>query len=212
MPSTPKLSRYKRRLGYQSAKSPAALNEIRGCMWIFGYGSLMWDGWETHRGCIHRVTAELRGYARTFNKLSVRNWGTPRYPGPTLNLIASKSLCRGIAFEFPEMRSADIMAYLIRREGKNFTLNELPIVLKGGTAVTASVPLYEGPNVLPPTSAPEIAAMALRAKGVSGSCAEYIKGVADHLAQLGIDDPAVASLCAALVKARLGGPAGLNGA
>jgi cation transport protein ChaC len=170
-------------------------------MWMFGYGSLMWDGWETDRGCLRRVTAALRGYARTFNKLSVRYWGTRPYPGPTLNLVASESCCCGTAFEFPEARCADIVAYLVRREGKNFTLNELPIVLEGGAAVTASVPLYRGPNVIPPTSASEIAAMALRAKGVSGSCASYIKGVADHLGELGIDDPAVVDLCAALANA-----------
>jgi len=98
-------------------------------MWVFGYGSLMWDGWEADRGCLGRVTAELRGYARAFNKLSVRNWGTRLYPGPTLNLIASDSSCRGIAFEFPEARRADTVAYLIQREGKNFTLIERPIIL-----------------------------------------------------------------------------------
>jgi cation transport protein ChaC len=89
----------------------------------------MWDGWEADRGCLGRVTAELRGYARAFNKLSVRNWGTRLYPGPTLNLIASDSSCRGIAFEFPEARRADTVAYLIQREGKNFTLIERPIIL-----------------------------------------------------------------------------------
>jgi glutathione-specific gamma-glutamylcyclotransferase len=144
-------------------------------MWVFGYGSLMWDHWETSRGCLQRVTAELQGYSRTFNKLSVRNWGTRLYPGPTLNLIASGSSCRGIAFEFSEGRRADIVAYLAHREGRNFTLNEQPIVLETGVAVTTLVALYEGTNVLPPTSASEIAAMALRAKGVSGSCADYIR-------------------------------------
>lgn len=170
-------------------------------MWVFGYGSLMWDGWETDRGCLRRVTAELRGYARTFNKLSVRNWGTPPCPGPTLNLIAGDSSCWGIAFEFPKASGADIVTYLAQREGKNFSLSERPIVLEGGAAVTALVPLYQGPNVIPPTNASEIAAMALRAKGVNGSCADYIKGVADHLRELGINDPAVADLCAALAKA-----------
>jgi cation transport protein ChaC len=170
-------------------------------MWVFGYGSLMWGGWETDRGCLHRVNGELRGYSRTFNKLSVRNWGTRSHPGPTLNLIASDSSCRGIAFEFPEARRAEIVAYLVRREGNNFTLNERPIVLGGGATVTALVALYQGPNVIPPTSASEVAAMALRAKGVSGSGADYIKGVADHIRELGIDDPAIDDLCLALDKA-----------
>jgi glutathione-specific gamma-glutamylcyclotransferase len=110
-------------------------------MWVFGYGSLMWDGWEIDRGCLRRMTGELRGYVRRFNKLSVRNWGTRPYPGPTLNLVASNSSCRGIVFEFPESRRAEIMAYLVQREGENFTLSERPIVLGGGAAV-AALPLY----------------------------------------------------------------------
>jgi cation transport protein ChaC len=147
------------------------------------------------------VTAELRDYARAFNKLSVRNWGSRTYPGPTLNLIASTASCRGIAFEFPEERRAEILAYLIQREGKNFRLGEKSIVLEGDTAITAFVPIYHGPNVIPSTSAPEIAAMALRAKGLSGSSADYVKSVAKNLLALGIEDPAVTDLCAALVKA-----------
>ena len=127
-------------------------------MWVFGYGSLMWDGWEAHHGCLRRVTAELRGYSRTFNKRSVRNWGTRLHPGPTLNLVAGNTSCRGVVFEFPESSRAEIVAYLIRREGT------------------------------------------MRAKGSSGSCSDYIKGVADHLQNLGICDPAVADLSSALRK------------
>jgi cation transport protein ChaC len=171
-------------------------------MWIFGYGSLMWDGWETKRRCLRRATAELRGYTRTFNKLSVRNWGTPSNPGPTLNLIASATSCRGIAFEFDEASRADIVAYLAKREGNGFALKELPVALDGDKAVTALVPLYQGHNSLPPTGVTEIVAMALKAKGTSGSCASYIEGVAEHLRKLGIGDPAVADLREALVKAR----------
>jgi cation transport protein ChaC len=171
-------------------------------VWVFGYGSLMWDGWEVDRGCLARVPAELRGFARAFNKLSIRNWGTRRDPGPTLNLVASNASCRGIAFEFAEACRADIVTYLAGREGKNFNLSEHLIVLAGGSTATALVPLYRGPNVMPTTGISEIVAMALRARGVSGSCADYIKAVADHLRKLGIDDPAVTDLSAALNTAR----------
>ena len=57
-------------------------------MWVFGYGSLMWDGWQTEHGCIRMVKATLRGYRRAFNKASVRNWGTRERPAPTVNITA----------------------------------------------------------------------------------------------------------------------------
>jgi cation transport protein ChaC len=163
-------------------------------MWIFGYGSLMWDGWETKRDCSCRKTAELRGFVRSFNKLSVRNWGTRDYPGPTLNLIAGEGSCRGIAFEFPENRRSDIHAYLTAREGKGFALRDLPIVVEGGLQANAIVPIYSGRNVTSATDAGEIAALALRAKGTSGSCAVYIESIAEHLRRLGIEDPAVVAI------------------
>ncbi len=169
-------------------------------MWVFGYGSLMWDGWEAERDCLRRVTAELRGYARAFNKLSVRNWGTRLHPGPTLNLIPADSLCIGIAFEFSETSRGDIRAHLLEREGKNFNLNEQPIVLEDTSAVMALVPLYGGKNVLPAARASEVVGMALKANGTSGSCASYINAVFDHLSELGINDPAVSEVHKALQR------------
>ena len=86
-------------------------------MWVFGYGSLMWDHWETQFGCLRSLVAVLPGYQRVFNKASVRNWGTPAVPGPTLNIMPSDQACRGIAFEFPDRAAGAIDAYLRRREG-----------------------------------------------------------------------------------------------
>src|SRR6266516_5412200 len=56
-------------------------------MWIFGYGSLMFDGWEAACGCTDRKWADLPGYRRCFNKKSVESRGTREAPGLTLNLV-----------------------------------------------------------------------------------------------------------------------------
>jgi glutathione-specific gamma-glutamylcyclotransferase len=88
-------------------------------MWIFGYGSLMFDGWESDHGCVGRTWADLVGYRRVFNKKSVVNWGSKKRPGPTLNLKESAtSVCRGVAFAFADddSKSQDMLKCLTKRE------------------------------------------------------------------------------------------------
>lgn len=170
-------------------------------MWVFGYGSLMWDGWEATRGCVRRARADLRGYRRVFNKASVRNWGTKEFPGPTLNLIKSDSAhCYGIAFEFSDEREQDILRYLTNREGKGFFLRKILTQLDTGDTVIAVVPVYEGANLIYTDRIEYLANMILQARGKDGACIGYIKGIAEELHRLGIDDPAVSELWRAVVQ------------
>ena len=55
-------------------------------MRVFGYGSLMWDGWEEKFNGKRQDQARLDHYHRAFNKKSTQNWGTSGKPGPTLGL------------------------------------------------------------------------------------------------------------------------------
>jgi len=171
----------------------------QSAMWVFGYGSLMWDRWGEAKGCIRSTKAELRGYRRVFNKASVRNWGTEKFPCPTLNLVQSESSwCRGIAFEFHDSRAREIKQYLIEREGKGFTLRELPAQLDQGDQITAIVPIYGGGNLIHEASVTDVVNMVLQAKGRDGSCVRYVKSIAEALRGLEIDDPAVIELWHAL--------------
>lgn len=168
-------------------------------MWVFGYGSLMWDGWETKRGCTCRVVADLPGYCRMFNKASVRNWGTKAAPGPTLNLSKdSDGVCRGIAFQFSDAQKMEILSYLVEREGKTFPLHEMPVRLEDQSTILAFVPLYNGKNVIEGKTLEEATEMVLAASGTDGTCVAYVNGIADKLAALGINDPAVTDLCKAV--------------
>lgn len=118
-------------------------------MWIFGYGSLMGDGWEEKFGCVRRCTAELHGYRRTFNKASERNRGSKAVPCPTLNLEkVDGGVCKGIAFNFPPTRDATVREYLAEREGKGFPLEVVIIRLDGGGEVQAYAPVYHGKNIV----------------------------------------------------------------
>jgi len=162
-------------------------------MWIFGYGSLMWDGWENSRGCLHRAKADLAGFRRIFNKASVKRWGTKECPAPTLNLEANLSAsCRGIAFEFPDQKREEVIQYLKEREGKNFELLEHGIQLENGQETTASILIYAGKNLIKGQSLWELVAMAHGAVGTEGSGLYYVRGVVNKLSELSIEDPHVA--------------------
>jgi cation transport protein ChaC len=92
-------------------------------MWVFGYGSLMWDGWQAEHRCLRTVKATLLRYRRAFNKASVKNWGSRERAGPTLNIIEDPAgSCVGFAFEFPDEQRREVMAALVAREGRNFEL------------------------------------------------------------------------------------------
>lgn len=162
-------------------------------MWVFGYGSLMWDGWERQYGCLQRQVAELQGYRRSFSKASVKNWGSPTNPGPTLNLEEfAQATCTGIAFEFQAEQADEVSAYLARREGRGFALKPMQVATNNGQVVNALVPVYDGPNVIRVSSLAELVRQVVSAKGTSGQCRDYVRGIQLELRKLGIADPVVA--------------------
>lgn len=167
--------------------------------WIFGYGSLMWDGWESEFVCQERAIATLSGYRRAFNKLSVANWGTKEAPCPTLNLEQDRDAsCQGMAFAFGPSDKDAILARLQKREGKSFTLTPLSVWLSDGMQVEACTPLYSGRNLRSDLNLDDQVRMVRAARGTSGSGIDYVKGIAERLDALGIDDPAVRALRDAL--------------
>lgn len=172
-------------------------------MWLFGYGSLMWDGWETRFGCRRRVHAIAPRHARIFNKKSLERWGTWDQPGLTLNLAPAREetyACRGIAFEFPDDHQADVEAYLSDRE--TCEASDIDVHLPGAT-IMARTYIYDGPRLIEdglPLHA--CATMILLAEGVAGSSYEYIRNVRDHLDRLDVSDPAVDELWQAVVAVR----------
>jgi cation transport protein ChaC len=157
-------------------------------IWIFGYGSLMWDRWEEAHDCLRKELADLRNFHRAFNKLSVRNWGAKENPAPTLNLVQEcSSNCRGMAFEFPESKRSEIMKVLRKREG-GFEFSELSVHLISGNQVEASVPIYRGRNIAREISDHDLVLMAAKARGGDGTGVEYVMNIAKQLTKLEIRD------------------------
>ena len=157
-------------------------------MWVFGYGSLMWDNWHEERSCLRVSKAKLTNYRRRFNKASISNWGTRDNPCPTLNVEKCQgSDCEGLAYEFADSSQEEILSYLGAREGRAFQIQRHMITLDDGNHAEAYVPVYMGPNILNKDN-DALLNMALVAIGTSGECKDYITNLAAKLEALEIDD------------------------
>lgn len=172
-------------------------------MWVFGYGSLMWDNWQTSHGGANGVLAELKGYERSFNKASKVNWGTNTASGPTLNLVEkADGTCVGYVFEFDDSKQTEVFVDLERREGKNFPLRRMRIKLSDGRNVEAYLPVYVGKNVITGKTLDELVAMARAAVGKDGKASDYVLNIAKKLNAAGVEDCTVNAFAAAVRKAQ----------
>lgn len=163
-------------------------------MLVFGYGSLMWDGWQSEYRCTRSEQATLTGYTRAFNKASTLNWGTRDNRGPTLGLEPSpQGECVGRAFELPDETREACLKALQKREGASFVLSEREVALASGATVSAIVPVNDmtKPTYIGRLSLSERSRMAKQASGTSGSCVEYVAKVHRQLQELAIEDAAV---------------------
>ncbi len=170
---------------------PAEIAALRGGtrpVWIFAYGSLMWDPGFPHA---EAEPALLRGYHRSFCLYSYDYRGTRARPGLTLGLDRGGA-CRGIVFRLRPESLADAIDRLWSREmtaPRVYDMRLLPVRTLGGTrrafafTVRRDHPDYAGR--LPLDEAAQIIATAA---GRRGTCREYLVGTLRHLDELELTD------------------------
>lgn len=90
----------------------AAAAETPESLWVFGYGSLMWN---PGFAFAERRPARLIGEHRALCIYSHIYRGTPEHPGLVLGLDRGGA-CRGIAFRIAAESWSDTVAYLRKRE------------------------------------------------------------------------------------------------
>src|SRR5712692_5102146 len=81
-------------------------------LWVFGYGSLMW---QPGFAFLERVPARLTGAHRALCVFSHVHRGTPERPGLVLGLDFGGA-CRGVAYRVAAKQRAATVAYLHARE------------------------------------------------------------------------------------------------
>jgi cation transport protein ChaC len=150
-------------------------------MWVFAYGSLMWD---RKIGCSYR--ANVPGVCpRPQQRFEPQLGDTRKSRSHSAN-----GSCVGIAFRFPHDRFAKVQSYLTEREG-GFTFYKKLAQLEGGEEIEVQLAVYESKYLMNGLSIGETALRVKKASGRNGPCTAYVIGTSDKLKEMGIEDSAV---------------------
>ncbi len=163
-----------------------------GDIWVFAYGSLMWNPQFDHQGM---APALLRGYHRSFCVYSHVWRGTKERPGLVLGLDSGGS-CRGQAFLIAATNAARVLEYLDRRERVTevYLRRSVPVMVTppGAAAIRVIAHTYvvdrghhQYAGKLPPD---EAAALIFQGSGRSGPNYEYLASTVVHLDEMGIKE------------------------
>jgi glutathione-specific gamma-glutamylcyclotransferase len=172
----------------------AALRDGAQPVWIFAYGSLIWDP----EFCYAEAEpALLRGYHRSFCVYSYDYRGTSAQPGLVLGLDRGGS-CRGMVFRLPPDSLAEAVDRLWLREMSGrpvYNMRLLRVLTGRGTQRTfAFTVLRDRPDYAGRLPLDEAARLILNAAGRRGACRDYFDNTLRHLEQLGLADSALRRL------------------
>jgi cation transport protein ChaC len=166
-------------------------------IWVFGYGSLMWDpGFHF----VEVRLAELAGHQRRFSYWTRIARGTRERPALMLTLEprAQAAACIGLAFRIAGDAAEVETGMLWRREmvRNGYCPRLLPVTTpQGGQTALVFTCNPAHADYAGERGLDETAAIIAAAAGASGSNREYLELLAHRLAELGITDDYVLQLC-----------------
>lgn len=174
-------------------------------VWLFGYGSLMWN---PAIEFAERAPALLRGYHRRFALWVPLGRGTPECPGLTLALERGGS-CHGMAFRVAAEKVEEELAIVWSREMLSGAYHPRWVKLETAAGPVRAVTFvvntgherYAGR--LPPE---KVAASIAAAAGHLGTCREYLENTVAHLDEIGIRDAHMCDLLALVRELAPGTP------
>ena len=172
---------------------------IESDVWVFGYGSLMWNPGFEH---VESRPALLHGWHRSFCIYSHRYRGTPERPGLVLGLDRGGS-CRGTAYRIARPRALEVLDYLWDREMVNgvYTPRILHPRTRGGRppchVYTVDRGHYQYAGGLPDD---EMVRLIRQGVGMGGHNRDYLANTVHHLDELGISDGPLHRLLALIEK------------
>lgn len=158
-----------------------------GDLWVFGYGSLMWDPGFDY---LQSAPAMLRGYHRAFCVYSHRYRGTPERPGLVLGLDRG-GCCRGIAFLVADAQVECVLETLWAREMSRLVYRPRLVPVDIGSAKVNALTFVADRDHESYAGRLELAIIARTiadCSGARGPNADYLFNTLRHLDALGIQE------------------------
>jgi cation transport protein ChaC len=178
------------------ASVAAALAQRRGSgdVWLFGYGSLLWNPQvkhhETRVGVVH-------GYHRGLYLWSRINRGTPQRPGLVL-AVDRGGCCTGVAFRISAAEVDAELRGLWRREMMLAAYHPRWLPFRSGGELLEALTFVvnrKASGYARALSEAEMFEALCHARGRYGSCAEYVRRTVDALRAYGLHDRRLEKLC-----------------
>jgi len=171
----------------ESLRQEALSDRSAGDLWIFGYGSLMWDP-SFHFSEVRR--GYLSGYSRHFNLKDTAIRGTEDQPALMAGLD-SGSCCHGLVFRLPENQITAETKILWRREaiGTGYVARFLPVTTDQGVIQALCFTIDQtAKNFLPNFPYDRTVEWIATAQGYVGTNYEYLDNIATHFKLMQIND------------------------
>ncbi|WP_309892511.1 gamma-glutamylcyclotransferase [Archangium sp.] len=163
-------------------------------MWIFGYGSLIFRPSFPFE---ERREAWLKDWGRRFWQGSTDHRGVPEAPGRVVTLVPEPGArCWGVAYRIATERVEEVLTHLDFREQGGYERHRVHLETRESSLLEAVVYVAgpSNPHYLGPATLEAIAEVVRTARGPSGPNRDYVRLLADALAQAGEHDPHVAEL------------------
>jgi len=183
--------------------------DLSGGVWLFGYGSLIWNP-AFHFG--ERVTGRVYGWRRRFCLWTHLGRGCPERPGLVLGLERGGS-CQGAVFHIAPDAAREELTIVWRREMLSGAYVPRWVDVHTARGILRAITFvinHAHERYARSLSDEQVAEVIATAEGWLGPCADYLINTVDHLAALGIHDRALEFL-RARVLARRAADAGRRG-
>ena len=185
--------------------TPTGCPELpRGDLWVFGYGSLMWDPCFQY---LRAAPALLRGYHRAFCVYSTRFRGTAERPGLVFGLDRGGA-CRGMAFLVAASKVNAVIEELWAREMSRLVYRPRLVPIEVDSKRVPALTFLADPaheSYAGRLEHERIARTIASCSGTGGPNVDYLANTLRHLDELGIREQGLRRLLAAVEAALASG-------